>query len=58
MKKVPEMYKKIVNAIEEECSENCQDCVFHLNGMCDEIVEFVQKMAEVVSENRKIMQRK
>lgn len=59
MKRVPEMYKKIINAVESECEfKSCTECIFFQNGICDEITNLVKKMEDEVTKSKKIMQRK
>ena len=56
MKKIP---YNLIEAMNETCEvNNCEECIFYENKLCDEISAIVQRMACAIdNENRKGIRR-
>mgnify|MGYP005759601993 CR=1 FL=1 len=60
MKKIPYNFiDKVAEAMNETCEvNNCEECIFYENKLCDEISAIVQRMACAIdNENRKGIRR-
>lgn len=57
MKKVPEKFMdKIREAMDLVCVLDCEECIFHENGLCDTFSDTVNEMECAIDQNNKLEQ--